>query len=239
MTSIKILIVEDELIIADDLRDILSNQYEVVSVCKTYATALLELEKQQIDLILLDIKLKGEKDGIDLARVIREDYRIPFVFISSHSDRNTVQRAVEVNPYGYLIKPFEDNDVLVAIEVALSNFGKEQSTRIEDFLLNDALFVRHKNLSIKIMLTDIEHIKAEGNYSTIYTIDQKQYVLRGTLKEIETKLPTKQFYRIHKSYIINLSQLSAINTNGIYVNEKKLPIGREQLHYLMENINKA
>lgn len=239
MDKIKVLLVEDEYIIAEDISDILtSNNFEVCEICKSFQAASYALDKHHPDIVLLDIKIKGDKDGIDLAHKIRGDYRIPFVFISSHSDPSTIKRAVEVNPYGYLVKPFEDNDVLVAIEVALSNFAKEQSEALKDFVLNDCLFVREKNLSIKIPMADIQYIKAEGNYSTIIA-NGKSFVLRSTLKDIESKIPEKRFYRSHKSYIINLSHVTAINSESIYVNDERLPIGRGQLHQLMESINKV
>jgi len=239
MEAIKVGIIEDEMIIAEDLRDILeSNDFNVCGVAKNYDKAIALIDNCQPDIVLLDIKIKGEKDGIDLAHKIREDYMIPFVFVSSHSDSQTVKRATEVNPYGYLVKPFEDHDVLVAIEVALGNFKKEQQKVIEEHqLLNDALFVRIKNLSVKIPLSDIKYIKADGNYSNIQTLD-KNYVLRSTLKEIENKLDQKTFYRTHKSYIVNLDQMSAINSEYVVVNEEQLPIGRDRLQHLMERINK-
>ncbi|WP_185152875.1 LytR/AlgR family response regulator transcription factor [Fulvivirga aurantia] len=239
MEKVKILIVEDERIIAEDLSDILmSNDYEVCDICKSFSSVIYAIEKHHPDLILLDIKIQGDRDGVDVAHRLRDDYSIPFVFISSHSDPSTVKRAVEVNPYGYLVKPFEDEDVIVAVELALSNFAKEQNESIKDFVLNDCLFVREKNLSIKIPFSDIQYIKAEGNYSTIVAND-KNHVLRATLKEIEQKVPSHLFYRSHKSYIINLGRVSAINSDSIYVNDERLPIGRGQLHQLMESINKV
>lgn len=236
--KIKIVIVEDESIIAEDLSDILlDNDFDVPGIFRTYFSGIQGIERYQPDLVLLDIKIRGEKDGIDLAQAIRNDYRVPFIFISSHSDPGTVKRASGVNPYGYLIKPFEDEDVLVSIEIALSNFAKEQSNMANDFILNDCLFVREKNLVVKIPMSNIQYVRAEGNYSTIITND-KSIVLRSTLKDLETKLPGKQFYRSHKSYIINLEKITAINSESIYVNDERLPIGRGQLHYLMESINK-
>jgi DNA-binding LytR/AlgR family response regulator len=239
MEGIKVGIIEDEMIIAEDLRDILeSNSFKVCGVAKNYDKAIELIDNTQPDIVLLDIKIKGEKDGIDLAHKIREDYNIPFVFISSHSDAQTVKRATEVHPYGYLVKPFEDRDVLVAIEVALSNFKSEQvKNEDEPMLLADSLFVRTNNLTVKIPLIDIRYIKADGNYSQIQTKD-KSYVLRSTLKEIEGKLDGNRFYRTHKSYIVNLEQLSAINSEYVVVNEERLPIGRDRLHHLMERINK-
>lgn len=239
MNEIRVGIIEDEMIIAEDLRDILeSNSFHVCGVAKNYNKAIELIDNTQPDIVLLDIKIKGEQDGIDLAHKIRDDYNIPFVFVSSHSDPQTIKRATEVHPYGYLVKPFEDKDVLVAIEVALSNFKSEQiKSEDEPMLLSDALFVRTNNLSVKIPLSEIRYIKADGNYSQIQTQD-KSYVLRSTLKDIESKLDQNKFYRTHKSFIVNLDQMSAINSEYVVVNEEKLPIGRDRLQHLMERINK-
>ncbi|HNP19951.1 MAG TPA: LytTR family transcriptional regulator DNA-binding domain-containing protein [Fulvivirga sp.] len=239
MTAIRVGIIEDEMVIAEDIRDILeSNEYEVCGIAKNYEKSIEMIDNCQPDIVLLDIKIKGDKDGIDLARTLRSDYNIPFVFISSHSDSQTVKRAAEVNPYGYLVKPFEDPDVLVAVEIALSNFQNEQDQTVdEDRLLNNDLFVRMNNLSVKIPLDDIKYIKADGNYSQIQT-KGKSYVMRSTLKDIEAKLDKTRFYRTHKSYIVNLNQLTAINSEYVIIDEEKLPIGRDRLQHLMDRINK-
>ncbi|MEM7551805.1 MAG: LytTR family transcriptional regulator DNA-binding domain-containing protein [Bacteroidota bacterium] len=238
MNPVRILIVEDEAIISEDLSEgLMTNGYEVCGIARSFGTAKEFLNKHEPDLVLLDIKISGDQDGIDLARLIRSDYEIPFLFISSYSDSNTVSRAKDVNPYGYIIKPFEDEDVLVAIEIALGNFAREQDKRLDDFILNDSIFVKDRNLVVKVPFKEIKYICADGNYSTIRTVN-RSYVLRATLKDIATKIPSNSFYRSHKSYIINLKSISAINSESIYIEGERLPIGRSQQHDLMERINK-
>lgn len=238
MNKVKVAIVEDESIIAEDLSDILEEQnYEVVGIAKSFASGLELINSQYPDIILLDIKIKGDLDGIDLAVKVREEYHLPFVFISSHSDSTTVQRAATVNPYGYLIKPFEDDDVIVAIEIAMSNFAKENSISEDNFVLNNCLFVREKNLSVKVACPEILFIKADGNYSIIQT-EKRSYTLRATLKDIYPKLPSGGFFRTHKSYIVNLENLSAVNSDSIYIKDYELPIGRQQLSELTKKLNK-
>lgn len=242
MDKIKVLIVEDELIIATDLKDILQGaNYEVVDMCKSYEAALKSLEANMPDILLLDIQIRGEKDGVDLANEIHQNYKIPFVYISSHTDRATLDRAKETLPYGFLVKPFEDDDVLVAVEIALLNFAKEQNAsqppEHSDFVINNSLFIRQKNLSVKVNYDDILYAAADANYCTVFTKDQK-YVLRSTLKELEGKLTDNRFFRSHKSYLINLTKVTAINSDVLYIEDHKLPVGREQLAWLSNQINK-
>ena len=123
----KILIVEDELIIATDLGDILESLgYEVCGDAISAREALELINEQSPDLVLLDIQIKGGMDGIELAGIIRSEFRIPFIFLTSHADASTLQRAKEVKPYGYIVKPFQEKDIRAAIEIALGNFEAEQ-----------------------------------------------------------------------------------------------------------------
>jgi DNA-binding LytR/AlgR family response regulator len=243
MNKIKVLIVEDELIIASDLSEILgSNNYEVCGVSKSFDQAIKVIRENRPDILLLDINIKGDKDGIQLASEARH-HKLPFIFISSHTDRVTIERAKQSHPYGFLVKPFEEADVLVAIEMALANFAKEQNTvgesheSPEEFVIGNSLFVRHKNSTIKISYDDILFAQADSNYSIIHTKDQR-YTLRSTLKELESKLTAKQFYRSHKSYLINLNHLMSISADEIIVGKEKLPVGREQHEWLMTRINR-
>lgn len=105
---IKILIVEDELIIAQDMIDILEKMgYEVMENAMDAEETFEILSKDTPDLILLDINLSGGRDGIDIAKEINEKYKIPFIFTTSYTDGLTIERAKEVKPLNYLVKPFK------------------------------------------------------------------------------------------------------------------------------------
>lgn len=241
----KVLIIEDELIIAVDIKDILQARgYEVIGTSKSYAEAVKSLAAELPDICLIDIKIKGDKDGIELAKYISSNYSIPFIFITSHADPRTLESVKSVRPYGYLLKPFEDDEVLVAIEMAISNFEKDHEKE-EDIhhslfegVLDDCLFVRQKNLAIKLPFNDIIYIKAESNYCQVVS-EKGGYTIRATLKEISQKLPDSSFFRSHKSYLINLKRVSAINSIEVHLDKHRLPIGREQQAQLMSSINKA
>ena len=126
MSNFKILIVEDEPLIALDIKEILIELgFDVCAVCHKSDDAIRSLRKHNPDLALLDITIPGKEDGIDLARRIRDYYQIPFVFLTSHADRITLDRAKQTQPYGYIVKPFNDKDLITTIEVALYNFSEE------------------------------------------------------------------------------------------------------------------
>jgi two-component system, response regulator PdtaR len=122
--SIRILIVEDEPIIAADIESSLLRQdYEVAGIAYSSTQALDMLVNRYPDLVLLDIAIKGDKDGIDIAHIIKEKYRIPFIYLTSFSDRVTLERAKPTMPFGYIVKPFKDKDLLSTIEIGMYRYA--------------------------------------------------------------------------------------------------------------------
>jgi PAS domain S-box-containing protein len=128
-----ILVVEDEQIIAQDIRQTLSDLgYSVPRTVATGALALQYASKLKPQLILMDIKLKGETDGIAAASEIRRSFGIPDVYLTSHSDDATLARAAETHPYGYVVKPFNDRDLRTAIEIALQKHEFEEQLQARE-----------------------------------------------------------------------------------------------------------
>lgn len=122
----KILVVEDEVIIGRDLQLMLTKMgYEVPAVAVSAEEALACVDEHEPDVALLDVVIEGDRDGIQLARLIREEYRLPFLFITSHADRATVRRATATRPNGYLVKPFTADEVYAAVETALCNYADD------------------------------------------------------------------------------------------------------------------
>jgi len=127
MAKERILIVEDEKIIALDLkRRLLDFGYEVIRVIPTGEKAIEVAEKESPDLILMDIMLKGEVDGIEAATQIRHSLDIPVVFLTSYSDPETLERAKQAEPFGYILKPFKERELLTTIEIVLYKHGIER-----------------------------------------------------------------------------------------------------------------
>lgn len=244
MATISILIVEDEFIIAEDLKLQLSKLgYQVTGIAKTYEKAVQLISEKEPDLMLIDIKLKGEKDGIHLAEYTNENYDFPFIFLTSHSDSKTVERAKKVHPNGYLIKPFEREDLYTSIEIAFANYlekksGKEESRTLEEqnnAILGDSIFVKKDHLLVKIRFDELEWIKADRNYLELHCSD-KSHLVRSTLKDFIDKLPGNLFFQVHRSYAVNLKHITAIEYNGVLIGKQEIPLGRSYIELLKEKL---
>lgn len=125
MTGIKILIVEDEPLIAKNIGMYLNNNdYEVAGIAYDPDDAFYQLKKQQPDFAILDINLESEKTGIDVADYINRNNFIPFIYLTSYSDKETIEKAKQTNPSGFIVKPFNEKTLYATIEIALSNHAQ-------------------------------------------------------------------------------------------------------------------
>ncbi len=140
MSKIKILVVEDESIVAKDIQKSLEKLgYEVPATASSAPAAYERLEEIQPDLVFLDIKLKGEEDGIHIAEHIKEKYNIPVIFLTSYVDQETLDRAKVTEPYGYIVKPFNDSDLKTTVEMALFKYSRDREIRESQHRLANAL----------------------------------------------------------------------------------------------------
>jgi CheY-like chemotaxis protein len=140
MNKPNIMLVEDEFIIATDIKERLENLG--YSVCALLDTGEAALEKAQTllpDLVLMDIFLKGQMDGIEAAMVLNENAKLPIIFLTAYASEDIIERAKLTEPMGYIIKPFKDRELRAAIEIALYKIvrGKESGNEIFDWELSD------------------------------------------------------------------------------------------------------
>jgi PAS domain S-box-containing protein len=151
----KILIVEDEPIVAlDEKKQVESFGYLVSDIVTTGEEAVVEIEKNPPNLVLMDINLEGKMDGIEVAEALKERFDIPVVFITAHSEVDTLQRAKITAPYAYLIKPYREKDLKVAIEIALYKSQMERQLgkyrdHLEELVKERTLELKKANLELK------------------------------------------------------------------------------------------
>ncbi|CAN5522101.1 hypothetical protein BH11BAC2_BH11BAC2_17790 [soil metagenome] len=373
MSKTRILVVEDESIVAKDIQNTLIKLgYEVPATASSAASAYDKLEQIRPDLVFLDIKLKGEEDGIHIAEHIREKYNIPVIFLTSYVDQVTLDRAKVTEPYGYIVKPFNESDLKTTVEMALFKFSRDREVRdsqqrlanalarveesiiitdvegritylnerAENFLgygansavgldlfqlmqieleggagikkeallesmkkdepivyeecfiiikrdntsvsasmnvssvhdeknlylgaafvirdkqsealpqmdqivqpafldnqvIQNSFFVKKGSMLVKVYLDNIQWIQAMDNYVIIQTTAD-QFVIHSTMKDIENKLPTTRFLRVHRSYIIPIEKINVLDENTVLIGDKTIPIGKSYKEAFMARLN--
>ena len=221
--SDKILVVEDESIIADDLRMILTaNGYEVAGPVDNGTDALEIIQSTHLDLVLLDINIKGSLSGIDVANELRE--KVPFIFVTSYYDEHTLKMAERVGPSAYIVKPFRREEVLINVRLALKKTPSAKKS--ESGTSGERIFVRDAGALKPVPGDQILFAKGEDNYTRLSLNDGAEIVISHTLKNIEEKLPKDQFCRVHKSYLININYIDLIVGNSLEIRGKSIPIGK-------------
>jgi len=231
MDAIKILVVEDEMIIANTICDHLEELgYIPLEPAISYTEALERITEESPDIAILDIQLSGKKTGIDLAKEIRKDYDFPFIFLTSNSDSATINEAKYVMPPAFLVKPFTKDELYSAIEIALHNYafktGEITDKEASHLIVKDAIFVKDKNAFIKIKFSDILYLQSSHVYVDIILSDGNKFVIRGSLNGVLASL-NQSFVRIHRGYIVNTVHIDKIDHSFVTVNNEELPIGKK------------
>ncbi|MEL6561406.1 MAG: response regulator [Bacteroidota bacterium] len=226
MAKSKILVVEDESIIADDLRMTLTSaDYEVIGPFDNGNCALEALRENSVDLVLLDINIKGSLSGIDVAQNLEEG--TPFIFVTSYYDDHTLKMAEKVGPSAYIVKPFRKEEVLINVRLALKKREPFATGESKELSSNyERIFVRDSGALKPVEGTQIMYAKGEDNYTRIMLENGKEYVISHTLKNVEEKLLDNYFCRVHKSYIININYVDMIIGNSLEISGKSIPIGK-------------
>lgn len=232
--SRSVLIVEDEPLIADDLSFHLQDLgVENVQIALKYETAIEKIASQDFDLLFLDVNLSSDKDGVDVARFAKQSKGVPFIFLTSYFDDETIQRAKELDPIAYLLKPFDKRDIKINVELA---FHKQTHTLDKQHAIDPNFFIKDKTGLIAISPKEIRYVEAFDNYAKVFD-KSKEHIVSHTLKSIEEKLIDYGFIRIHKSFLVNFSHVTMISEGYVFFGNEKLPIGRAYKSTLMDQIS--
>ena len=227
--SYTILIVEDEMIIAAKISLLLDQLgYKVLGIYSKGEDVLQKCIDSPPDILLLDIRLKGELTGIDTARVLQQNgFEIPIIYLTANFDDETFNKAKETNPYAFISKPFKKIDLQRAIELTISKVNEpvEKTEGKLSEVLNDRVFVKHNGRMTKLMLKDILYAEAERSYCRVKTIDM-DYFLSIPLKEFYDKVNNKYLIRVHRSYMINIYHVDEVAKSHVIINNDLIPIGK-------------
>ncbi len=213
MPAYSIAIIEDEMVIATTIAQVLKElQYDVVGKAGSYLEAVALIERTTPDLLLVDIRINGSRDGIELAKYVNENFNCAIIFLTANSDRATIDRVKETEPLAYLVKPFQKEDLHTAIEIAMMNHLRNQPKQKEEYIIFQAA-----RQTIKLKQLDILYIENSDNYVQVYLSDGQRKLFRATLKDIFSLLPTQHFVYINRSTIANLHHITQITTDNVWL----------------------
>lgn len=246
--AINILVVEDESIVRKDIeRSLIKMGYNVVAQADNGEKAIELAIEHKPEIALMDIMLKGDMTGIEAASKIKEIIDIPVIFLTAYADEATLAKAKITEPHGYILKPFKEIDLHTTIEMAMHKHKKELELKVENDLLksltaykSDAeyLFVKHHSRLVKLNTTDIYFVEALKDYVQVVTKDQK-YTIHATMKDVEKKMPSSQFQRVHRSFIVSLDKIEAIVGGNVVIQDigKEISVGGNYRDELGKRIN--
>jgi len=250
MEKLNIFIVEDESIVAKDIQNSLTKLgYSVSGIANNGKEAIDEILSKKPDLVLMDIMIKGGMTGIEVAEKIKQEINVPVIFLTAYADESTLSKAKVTEPYGYILKPFKEIDLHSTIEMAIYKHQKDAALQKErDFLYSlvenkdesarDILFVKANSRLVKLYLKDIYYVEALKDYVVINT-QYARYTVHSTMKDIEKKLGMIDFIRVHRSFIVRIDKIQAIENQSVVLeNEKKtIPVGGSYRDELLTKLN--
>jgi DNA-binding NarL/FixJ family response regulator len=179
MSRIRVLIVEDEPVIAENISMYLdNNDFEVSGIAYDSEDANDQLEKNTPDAAILDINLGSVEDGIDIGKKILNRFQIPFLFLTSYSDKNTLERAKNVKPSGYIVKPFNEKTLLASLEIAISNHAADLNSNMPPLQIEKI----NKFLLSPLSEREFEIVRHIYEGSTNNQIAEKKFISVNTVK---------------------------------------------------------
>lgn len=222
MVKKNILIVEDEVLIASAIRNnIIQNGYECAGIAIDAEQTLETIKTTTVDLLLIDVNISGELNGIELAHIINRDYQLPFIFITSYRDETTLDEILKTNPVAYLGKPIDQHSLSTNLKIF---FNKNESGNFT---------FQAGSTTHKIDLEELRYIKVDHVYLELYYEEQKE-VIRASLNKLLEQLPSDNIIRINRSLAVNQKFITKIARRKLYMGELQFPISPLYLGNLEE-----
>ncbi len=248
-----ILIVEDEFLIAAEIaRALLRLGHTPLEPVSTSDDALEVLAREPVELVLMDINIDGDTDGIATALLVRRRFGVPVVFLTAQSDPATFNRAKLAHPYGYILKPFTDDTLRMQVELALFTAAQPAERPPQPAATATAdepepaelpagparfFFVKKGHGYVKLRVEDILYLEALENYVRLIST-QGQFVVYSTLKELEARLTDPPFFRVHRSHIVNLDQVQGYEEGCVlFGRQDAVPVARSCKEALRRRLN--
>lgn len=257
--KLNVLIVEDEALVALGLQKGLEKDgYNVVGTADNAEEAEQLFTEHDVDIVLMDVKIMGCKDGIDTAADLMKIKQVPIIYLTAFTDNDTVSRIKNTYPVAFLAKPYNINNVRIAIELAINNLAiakqqkdqakqeaqkkslpdTEDATTDKEVVLQmkDVLFVKYNYRFIKLPLSELLYVEADNNYVNLVTKKEK-IALRLSLNQLLDKIFDDKLIRIHRSYAVNTEAIQSFNEQLLFIDKVEIPIGKNYRQNFFKHFN--
>lgn len=236
-----ILIVEDQIIIAADLSEFLESVgFNVVDICSTGEAALEVINREEVDIVIMDINLQGKLTGIDTVKLLRYIKNITVIYLTAYADDSTFEEAKNTHPFAFMSKPFVKKEIKRTLELAEQKIEENRNKVVEthdleeDTSLTDRIFLKDGEKLVRIYLKDICIVKADRAYCSIIT-QEKTFTLSMPMKEFAERVKHPLLQQIHRSHIVNVSNVSSLRDNVIEISGEQLVIGKSYKDAFLKN----
>lgn len=218
MEGLRTLIVEDNLLLAKDIASQIEQiGHRPIGIATSYAEADVILKQQTVDMALLDIRLEGKKDGVQLAARIRREMDIPIIIITAQSDDETIARLMPLNPEGILIKPFGYRDVYATVSIGVSRFFGSSGKSENEVLIQDGGSI------LRLNPAHVRLVESNRNYADLHCLEERLTV-RETLKNLEAALVPFGFMKINRTTLVNRTFVRGYQSGHIVLDDRKLKV---------------
>lgn len=238
-TKIRILIVEDDELIRSLLEIIISELgHHIVASVDNAIDALVAYSVHQPHVVISDIEIKGSTDGIELAKKLLQIKKCQLLFLTGNSNSETFNKAKKLAPLAFISKPIVRVDFERTIDLAVEHSSETIGFVTQSMPVEGCLYTRIGNKLRKISIADIEYIEVDGKYSSI-SVAQRLVNCKISLKELQAKLPQKDFVQVNRSSVINLNCIEDIDMarQMIKMPSAEISIGRNFKESLLNRLN--
>lgn len=227
MESINVLIVEDKAIIAESISAMLKkHSFHVAGIFDTGEEALDYVKSHVPDLIIMDIQLAGALDGVSTAKMIRDIHDIPVIYLTDFADQATVDRAKLTRPATYLTKPFQEAELIRALDIAFYNANHPEK-QIQKKAPSRFILLATENQSyIKLSTDSILFLKADRAYCSMVT-ENGTYTMTKSMNHIHEQLPGDNFIKVHRSYVVNVDKVTRLEGNVVHIGKHQVQMSQE------------
>lgn len=240
----RIAIVEDNPIAARVIKKIAEQLgYITLGPAVSFETATELIREGRPDLLLMDIQLAGEKDGIELARYVEEHFKLPIVFLTSNADLKTINRIKQEGFVHLLTKPVNKAELNGCIEIALHQHRKNglknqrKSTVSEEInIFNQAIFIKDMSALHKVKFDDVLYLESDHIYVNIVTT-QRKFTVRSSMTAYLEHFDQGMFIRVHRSYVININRIERIDVGHVLIGSQLLPVAKTYRESLLNYLH--